>query len=285
MHARAPGSSSNLGPGFDVLGLALSIYVEVTARPAAGLLIHSSGEGAELATDASHLAARVAREVLGHDRVELEVRSEIPLGRGLGSSAALAVATAAACGAPDPFSVAAGFDGHAENAAASALGGLVAGAMIDGRPVARRLPLDSRLGFVVLVPDRELSTEKARSVLPSSVPFADAVFNLGRLGLLVSGLADRSNLLAVAGEDRLHQPARASLFPEAASLCEGLKASGALTASWSGAGTSLIAICDSKQDADHVRAEGERLLAAAGVPGRALRLDADLDGVVVSSTT
>ncbi|MCU1495867.1 MAG: homoserine kinase, partial [Acidimicrobiaceae bacterium] len=101
MRARVPGSTSNLGPGFDVLGLALGIYLEVEVTDAPRLEVRTEGEGAELAQDASNLAVRVAAEVRGHDRLAVTVRSAIPVGRGLGSSAALAAAAAAAAGAPD----------------------------------------------------------------------------------------------------------------------------------------------------------------------------------------
>lgn len=208
MRARVPGSSSNLGPGYDVLALAWRLYVEVEVHAAPHLRICSEGEGSELPADETHLAARVVRSVLGHDRVAVTVRSSLPLSRGLGSSAALAVAAAAAAGASDPLAVGAAVDGHAENAAASVLGGLVAATMIDGVPVARRLPLDEGLRFVLLVPHRHLRTSLARSVLPDVVPLDDAVYNLGRLGLLVAGLADGASLLGAAGDDRLHQNQR-----------------------------------------------------------------------------
>lgn len=162
MRAKAPASSANLGPGFDALALALARYVEVDVEPAPTLQIETHGLGSDLPLDHSHLAARVVSEVLGHDRVRLVVRSDIPVARGLGSSAALAVAAAAAAGAEDPLLVAARFDGHAENAAASVLGGLVAAALVDGEPVARRLRLDTRLCFAVVVPDRHLETKEAR---------------------------------------------------------------------------------------------------------------------------
>lgn len=281
MRARAPASSANLGPGFDTLAVALGLYVEVDVVEADALSVRAEGEGSELAADASHLAARVATAVAGHDRLAITVRSAIPVGRGLGSSAALAAAAAAAAGAPDPLAVAAGVDGHPDNAAASVLGGLVTSATVEGAPVARRLPLDPGLAFVVLVPERRLPTAEARTALPVSVPHGDAAFNLGRLGLLVAGLADRRLLVPAATEDRLHQGPRAALFPEAPGLLDGLVGAGALASCWSGAGPSLLALCDAAA-APAVRAAGEDLMAAAGVGGRALHLAPDLGGLVVT---
>lgn len=284
MRARAPASSANLGPGFDTLALALALAVEVEIAPAARLAIRAEGEGADLPRDASHLAARVALAVLGHDHLEITVRSAIPVGRGLGSSAALAAAAAAAAGSADPLGVAAAFDGHAENAAASVLGGLVAATFVDGRPVTCRLRLDPALAFVVVIPDRVLPTEQAREVLPAAVPFGDAVANLGRLGLLLGGLADATQLVAAAGEDRLHQPARAALFPEAPTLLARLVAGGAAVACWSGAGTSLLGICTSKTTAARVREAGEAALAELAVAGHAVVLEPDLVGLRVEAS-
>ena len=184
--------------------------------------MHSEGEGSGLFDDASHLAARVAAEVLGHDHFAVTVRSQIPVARGLGSSAALAAAAAAAAGAEDPFAVAAAYDGHPENAAASVFGGLVAATMVDGRPVHAPLPLSEELAFVVVIPERNLATPEARGVLPETLPLADVVFNLGRMGLLVAGLADPEALVPEATDDRIHQPARTALFPEAPQLLRAL---------------------------------------------------------------
>ncbi|HET7489039.1 MAG TPA: homoserine kinase [Acidimicrobiales bacterium] len=281
MRARAPASSANLGPGFDALALALALYVEVEVEPAERLTVRSEGEGSHLPADATHLAARIAVDVAGTDRLAVAVRSAIPVGRGLGSSAALAAAAAAAAGSDDPLAVATKVDGHPDNAAASVLGGLVAASTVDGTAVARRLPLDTGLAFVVLVPDRTLPTKKARAALPSQVPHADAAFNLGRLGLLVAGLADRRLLLRAATEDRLHQSQRAPLFPEAPGLLAGLLDAGALASCWSGAGPSLLALCDAATG-HAVRAAGDDLLAAAGVAGRSLLLEPDFDGLVVT---
>ncbi len=280
MRARVPASSANLGPGFDTLALALALYVEVEVEPADELRIVSSGEGAEIPSSPHHLAARVVRMVAGHDRFRIRIDSEIPVGRGLGSSAALAAASAAAAGADDPLAVAAVVDGHPENAAASVLGGLVAATTVDHRPMAFRMPLDEELAFVVLVPDRKLPTKEARAALPSTLPYSDASFNLGRMGVLLAGLADHRRLVPEAMDDRLHQPQRTPLFPESAGLLAGLLDSGALASAWSGAGPSLLAVC-TRDSVDAVQRAGDRLLVAAGVEGRSLRLAPDLHGLVV----
>ena len=281
MRARAPASSANLGPGFDTLALALDLHVEVEVKEAGRLTVSAEGEGADLPADASHLAARVATEVTGHDRLAIAVRSSIPVARGLGSSAALAVATAAACGAGDPLAVAAAVDGHPENAAASVLGGLVTATLVGGRAVCSPMPLDRSLSYVVLVPARPLPTAEARQALPGSVPHRDAAFNLGRMGLLLAGLADHRRLVREATEDRLHQAARAPLFAEAPHLLGALVDAGALASCWSGAGPSLLALC-TESSAEGVRAAGETLLASAGVEGRALLLRADTEGLVTT---
>lgn len=280
MRARAPASSANLGPGFDTLALALNLHVEVDVQPAAELSLQTEGEGSDIPSDRNHLAARVVRDILGHDRVAITVKSQIPVGRGLGSSASLAVAAAAAAGADDPLAIAAAVDGHPENAAASVLGGLVTATVVNEHPVAAKLTLDHDLRFVLLIPSRPLATARARQALPAQVPHHDASFNLGRMGLLLAGMADHRLLIREATEDRLHQTARTPLFPESSYLTHGLVDAGALAACWSGAGPSLIGICTTST-ASSVRAAGEGLLAEAGVSGRAVILDADHEGLVV----
>jgi len=279
VRARAPASSANLGPGFDTLAVALQCYVSVEVEAAPSLRVHSEGEGAGLFDDASHLAARVVAEVLGHDRFAVTVRSQIPVARGLGSSAALATAAAAAAGAADPFAVAASHDGHPENAAASAFGGLVAATMVETRPVQAALPLSEELAFVVVIPERNLATPDARRVLPESLSRADVVFNLGRMGLLVAGLGDLDALVPEATDDRVHQPARTALFPEAPQILGALLEAGALAASWSGAGPSLVAMVRTDA-APSVLAGADAALAATGVPGRAMVLQPDRRGIV-----
>lgn len=279
MRARAPASAANLGPGFDVLAVALALYVEVEVTPAERLTVRAEGEGSDLTADETHLAARVAIEVTGHDRLAIAIRSDIPVARGLGSSAAVAVAAAAAAGAADPLAVAARIDGHPENAAASVVGGLVAAATVKGAVRAVRMPLDPDLVFVAVVPDRNLSTARARQALPAQVNRADAVFNLGRTGLLLAGLADRSLLRRESTDDRLHQDFRSPLFPEAPQILTRLVDAGALASCWSGAGPTLVGIT-AAGDSDAVRAGAEAALVETGVAGTVLVLRPDHDGLV-----
>jgi homoserine kinase len=143
------------------------------------------------------------------------------------------------------------------------------------------LPLSDALAFVVVVPDRDLATPEARGVLPEQLSREDAVFNLNRMGLLVAGLADPALLRPEATADRIHEPFRTALFPEAPALLQGLIGAGALAASWSGAGPSLIGfVVDDDDDVDAVRAGAEAVLAVSGVPGRVMSLRADRVGLV-----
>ena len=279
MRVRAPASSANLGPGFDTLALAVDRYVSVEVEQADSLGVRTEGEGAGLFDDASHLAARVVAEVLGHDRFSVTVRSQIPVARGLGSSAALAAAAAAAAGSDHPFAVAATYDGHPENAAASVFGGLVAATSVDGVPTSAPLPLADELQIVAIVPDRNLATPEARGVLPGRFTREEAVFNLGRMGLLIAGLADPAALRPPATEDRIHQAARTALFPEAPKLLAALVEAGALAACWSGAGPTLIGFVTG-DSVEAVRAGAGAALVEAGMDGRVLSLHPDRRGLV-----
>lgn len=280
MFARAPATSANLGPGFDALAVALSLYVDVSVEVAEEFSISSEGCGAGLFDDENHLAARVARSVLGHSRFALHVNSSIPLSRGLGSSASLAVAAAAAAGASDPLAVAADLDGHAENAAASVYGGLVVASMDeDGLVVARDLPLDETWRFVVVVPEEELATSDARRALPDSVPFSDAVHNLSALGLLIAGLGDHHKFVASAMDDALHQPYRAALLEFADDLLATLREAGAAGSCWSGAGSSMLGLVTS-ESTDDVALGAKEFLRARSIPGEVYTLDADRVGLV-----
>ena len=281
MRARVPASSANLGPGFDALAVALALYVEVEVVDADELTLTKSGEGADLdIVDDEHLAVRVVERVTGSTKHAITVHSDIPVSRGLGSSASLALAAAAAAGAADPLAIAADVDGHPENAGASFAGGFITAATIEGKPLVESLPLDESLVFVAVVPEFTLPTKEARAALPAVVPHRDAAFNIGRAGLVIAGLADSRRLVHEAFEDRLHQQQRTPLFPQSAALLDGLVRAGALGSCWSGAGPTLLAV-SLRDRAEGVRAAANELLAEHGVPGRALILEADRKGLVV----
>lgn len=247
MRVRVPGSSANIGPGFDVLAIALAKYLEVSVEEASAFDVVVEGHGAEVPVDANHLASRVLRAVRGTDHARVRISSELPLARGLGSSAALALGVAAAAGASDPLKIAIDFEGHPENAAASMYGGAVAATMIDGDPLVRMVPLAGELAAVLVIPEVSLSTEHARSVLPTQYSRADALFNLGRAVLLTSSLGEISKIHPALFEDRIHQRYRGTLFPEAERILERLISAGSLGACWSGAGSTMMGFVDRSQ--------------------------------------
>lgn len=282
MLARVPASSANLGPGFDTLAVALNLYVEVGIEPAESFSISSEGFGSGLFDDERHLGAVVASGILGHSNYSMHVKSSIPLSRGLGSSAALALAAAAAAGSYDPLAVATEVDGHAENAAASLLGGLVVAAVSETDGItARPLALDPIWRFVVVIPDEELATADARRVLPREVAFGDAVANLNSLGLLIAGLADHHAFVASAMNDTLHQPYRMALLPFAEALLAQLRDAGAAGSCWSGAGSTMLGLVTEESSA-HVAGSATDFLNVNSVPGTVLVLEADRTGLVVN---
>jgi len=255
VRVRVPASTANLGPGFDALGLALALYDEVEVAPAAsGLHVEVHGEGAgQVPTDEDNLVVRALRAACarcGHrpDGVVLRCRNRIPHSRGLGSSAAAAVAGVLAGYAlagmePDEaaLDLAAGFDGHADNVGASLLGGLVISWKEERSFRATRLEPHPDLAPVLFVPERTSATEVARGLLPAEVPHGDAAFTAGRAALLVHALTNAPPLLLVATEDRLHQPYRRSAYPATGRLVDALRAAG-VPAAVSGAGPAVLAL-------------------------------------------
>lgn len=256
---RVPASSANLGPGFDALGLALARYDEVElSRCGDGLRVEVAGEGAgELPTDERHLVARAALATfaaLGErpGGLALRCRNAIPQSRGLGSSAAAAVAGVLAArtlvtdgvqrlGDTAVLRLAASFEKHADNAAASLFGGLaLAWREADGFRAVRLEPHPD-LAPVVLVADATSSTEVTRGLLPARVPLADAAFTGARTALGLHAFTARPDLLMAATEDRLHQPYRRSAYPASTKLLDALRAVG-VPAAISGAGPTVLAL-------------------------------------------
>ncbi|MGQ0483668.1 MAG: homoserine kinase [Pseudonocardia sp.] len=262
---RVPASAANLGPGFDTLGLALGLYDEIEASLGpAGLVVQVDGEGAgSVPLTERHLVVRALRAACAAfgetlPGLRLRCRNGIPHGRGLGSSAAAAVGgvvTAAALLGRDPdterellLQVAAGMDGHADNAAASLLGGLVVAWKFTGddgadRFGAARLEPHAALRPVALVPDERSSTAVTRGLLPERVPLADAAFTASRTALGVCAFTAQPSLLFTATEDRLHQPYRRGAYPASAELMDRLRAHG-VPAMVSGAGPTVLTLVD-----------------------------------------
>jgi len=291
INVRVPATSANLGPGFDVLGLALGLYNEIVYDEADHVTVAIEGEGAgRLDTGPGNVVARAARmayEAAGRRFPGAAIRcvNRIPPARGLGSSAAAwvggLVAANAVLGSPLErdalLALACRGEGHPDNVAAALLGGLTVSCVSGESVAAVSLRVPAELLWVVLVPRLESSTREARAVLPETVTRADAVFNLQRMGLLLAALASgRMDALSMAMDDRLHQPQRQALFPWMDAVRRAALESGALGCVLSGAGPSLLAAV--RGATQPVARAMEGALASAGVAGRALPLPVDTAG-------
>jgi homoserine kinase len=269
-----PATSANLGPGFDTLGLALSLHdaVEAAVTPS-GLDIAVSGEGAADTADAGekHLvvrAMRVAFDDLGVAQppgLTLRCVNRIPHGRGLGSSAAAIVAGLVAARAlvgantspQDVLPLASTLEGHPDNVAPCLFGGLTiawVGADAAGLPEARAIRLDPHpeVRPVAFIAPGPVSTKVARGLLPAAVPHADAARNAGRAALLIAALTARPDELLDGTEDKLHQDYRAPAMPHSHDLVTRLRAAG-VPAVVSGAGPSVLAFLTGNPDQDELK--------------------------------
>lgn len=290
-----PATSANLGPGFDTLGLALSVYDKliVTALPAGELEIEVSGSGADdiprddtnlIVRTIAHVYAAVGQPVPG---LRLVADNGVPHGRGLGSSGAAVVAGILAARGlldgiveisdDDMLRLATEIEGHPDNVAPALFGGLTIAWMGERGPQHKKLLVHRGVSPLVLVPSYTMSTSKARALQPPQVSTADAVFNLSRSALLVAALTQSPELLLDATADRLHQDYRAEAMPETQKLVQALRLAG-FAAVVSGAGPSVLVLADgpgSRQEAVDVAA------AAADTPWDALLLAVDVRGGTV----
>lgn len=258
-----PGSTANLGSGFDSLGMALALHdtvdVEVTDGPPGTARVVADGQGVgRVPEDADHLVVRVVHRTLDElgmsaPALRLHCRNSIPHSRGLGSSAAAIVAGVAIGYAlagrtvrdeentAHALQLAASYEGHADNVAASLFGGLVIAWGESDRFGAARLEPHPEICPVVLVPRAESSTNTTRGLLPEWVPHADAAFAAGRAALAVHALTGDPGLLLAATEDRLHQEYREPAWPETVGMVRRLRSLG-VPAAVSGAGPTVLAL-------------------------------------------
>jgi homoserine kinase len=245
---RVPASSANLGPGFDSFAAALALHLEVEVEETGRFAVETD---LRVARDDRNLVVRGFAALAPADGFTFRIRSDIPLSGGLGSSAAAYVAGLMAADHlfeldADVLALATELEGHPDNAAAALLGGFVVCA--DGQ--ATRFDAPGGLEAVVVVPGEAVRTKQARAALPSEVPIADAVFNTAHGALLMLGLARGDwDLVARGLDDRLHQPHREHLYPRSMELVRRARELGALGATISGAGPTVLVWCHYEQTA------------------------------------
>src|SRR3954470_23951701 len=230
---RVPASSANLGPGFDVMGAALDLHMEVEVSETGRFGVHTD---LRIARDRRNLCVRGFAALHPPDAFEFTIRSDIPLSGGLGTSAAAIVAGLVAADSifelgADLLAEATRLEGHPDNVAAALLGGFVLCA--DGH--SERFEPPPGLECLLVVPATAVRTQKAREALPSRIPVSDAVYNIAHASLLVLGLAKGDLGLVARGlRDRVHQPRRAHLYPRSWELVQSAHQLGALGATISG---------------------------------------------------
>lgn len=259
VRVKVPASTANLGPGFDTLGMALDLYAWIEMSIAEETKIHLIGEQMDgIPTDKSNLIYEVAQMVFAkagveHPELEISMYSDIPLTRGLGSSASAIVGALAAAnaliGSPLTndvlFQMATELEHHPDNVGAALFGGLVVAFWDGERAEYIRIEPDDRLEVLVAIPHFQLSTEKARNVLPREQSLTNAVFNVGHSSVLVAAFCTgRLDMIARAMKDALHQPYRAALVPGLAKILAEATDHGALGVALSGAGPTMLALVD-----------------------------------------
>jgi homoserine kinase len=253
---RVPATTANLGPGFDTLGLALSMWNHLRVEWSDKPRVEVHGEGADhLRTDNRNMTYRAAARLLQetgeeHRHMRIESWQAVPLSRGLGSSSSAIVGGLYAANALLDYPVsphrllelATEIEGHPDNVSPALMGGMTISVMDDGVVNAVPVPLLEGLQCVVFIPERSMATKQAREVLKPNVTRAEAVFNIGRTALMVASFAlNRPEYLGLATQDKLHQDVRRTVFHEMKVIFDGALKAGAKGAFLSGAGSSVIA--------------------------------------------
>jgi homoserine kinase len=257
VQVRVPATTANLGSGFDVLGLALQLYntFTLTLTPEPGWRVNLP-PGIDLPTQHNNLVYQAAHQVFKHvgnvpPGLHLSLTVDIPLARGLGSSSSAIVGGLVAANhltgntldREALLAMAVSLEGHPDNVTPALMGGLTLSYTAEAQHRYLHVPFPQDLTVIVAIPDFELTTAYARSVLPDQVSRADAVFNCSRIALLVYALqSQRYDLLATAMDDRLHQPYRAALVPGLVEAIAAAYTAGALGVALSGSGPTLLAL-------------------------------------------
>ena len=282
---RVPATTANLGPAFDCMGMALCIHNEIQVRLGESTepMVYVAGQGEDsLPRDESNLAYRAYSRLFEEAGMSLPAavincRNEIPLERGLGSSAAAIVGgmTAANHLAGKPLtsgeilSLAVEMEGHPDNVAAALYGGIRIVALGPDSLITAPVPLPADLRVALFIPEVSISTVEARSVMPADVSMRDALFNVGRTALLVNAFATgRLEDLKAATEDRLHQPYRGHLLPAMRLIIGEAMKGGALGAFVSGSGSTVLALCRGREMS--VAYEMAEMARKTNVAGRAM---------------
>jgi homoserine kinase len=244
---RVPASSANLGPGYDVMAAAVSLFLELEVEES-GEFSLDAGD-LDVTSGRDNLAVQAFESLHSAEGLSFRMSSEIPLARGLGSSAAAIVAGLAAAdhlyelalSPAEMLARAAELEGHPDNVAAAIYGGIVVCGEDGGSPVAARFDPPEGLEAVAVIPSEEVQTERAREAIPTELPVADVVANLAATSLLVLGLQQADlNLVARGLRDRIHQQRRRELYPRSMDLVEAASELGALGATISGAGPTVL---------------------------------------------
>ncbi len=294
IEVRVPASTSNLGPGFDTVGLAVQLYNTFIFKPSDDLLITIEGHGAEeIETGPDNRTYRSFAAVFdsfGADvsPVHIHHHNDIPLARGLGGSATAVLAGVMAAYAflgekpsmDEILAQSTKIENHPDNLTPSLVGGLTVSIMKPGRIVYLKVPVSPQLVSVVYIPDVPMLTGQARQVLPKQVPLNDVVFNLQALAMFVAAMATGSlDKLAMAMEDRLHQPYRVSLLPGMKSLFKAALDAGACGVALSGAGSGIFALVAG--NADEVAQAMTEVGGAYGLGGYSLVLPIQREGAKI----
>ena len=306
---KVPATSANLGPGFDCLGIALPIYntvtIEETVLPGTGIEINMMTEAEESIDDMIfddiprdennivYKAVEMLYNSIGQEPSELRIniQSQIPITRGLGSSAAVIVGGLMAAnkllGSPADetalLSIATEVEGHPDNVAPAILGGFVlASQEDDGSVVYRKLDWPNDWDITVCIPDFELSTNIARSVLPDSIPRADAIFNAKHLAMLIEAVNTKdAKLMKVALKDKIHQPYREKLVPGMREIMYAFKhEDGVLGCVLSGAGPAML-IISHKYDLDKIKSTVREIWEPQSVKVDIRTLKVETQGAVI----